>query len=63
MARIIAHGKLTLLFSLLALTAVLALAYVRPLFLDETFAVRDHLTHTLPSRSYLAENLSRGHFP
>ena len=58
-----AHGRFTLLLSLLALTAVLALAYVRPLFLDETFAVRDHLTQTLPSRSYLAENLSRGHFP
>jgi hypothetical protein len=48
---------------LLVLAAVVALAYVRPLVLDETFAVRDHLTHTLPSRTYLAENLSRGHFP
>ena len=58
-----AHGRFTLLLSLLALTAVLALAYIRPLFLDETFAVRDHLAQTLPSRSYLAGNLSRGHFP
>ena len=55
----IARGKSTLLLSLLALTAVLALARVRPLLLDETFAVRAHLTHTLPSRSYPAENLSR----
>jgi len=51
------------MLSLLALTAVATLAYVRPLFLDETFAVRDHLTLTLPSRSYLAEQLRQGHFP
>jgi hypothetical protein len=53
----------TLMLLLLALSAVVALAYVRPLLLDETFAVRDHLTHTLPSRSYLAQNLVGGHFP
>ena len=58
-----AGTKTTLMLSVLALVAVATAAYVRPLFLDETFAVRDHLIHTLPSRSYLAENLSRGHFP
>ena len=58
-----AGTKTTLMLSVLALVAVGSAAYVRPLFLDETFAVRDHLIHTLPSRSYLAENLSRGHFP
>lgn len=58
-----AGTKTMLMLSWLALVAVGAAAYVRPLFLDETFAVRDHLIHTLPSRSYLAENLSHGHFP
>lgn len=58
-----AGTKTTLMLSVLALVAVGSAAYVRPLFLNETFAVRDHLIHTLPSRSYLAENLSRGHFP
>ncbi|HEX7598293.1 MAG TPA: hypothetical protein VF518_08765, partial [Polyangia bacterium] len=53
----------TLMLLLLALTAVVALAYVRPLLLDETFAVRDHLAHTIPSRTYLAQNLVGGHFP
>ena len=58
-----ANTRRTLLLSFLALAVVATLAYLRPLFLDETFAVRDHLTHTLPSRSYLAEQLGRGHFP
>ena len=61
MIRAATRPTLTLL--LLALAAVLTLAYVRPLFLDETFAVRDHLTHTLPSRTYLAQELRSGHFP
>jgi hypothetical protein len=55
--------RATLTLSLLALAAMVTLAYVRPLLLDETFAVRDHLTHTLPSRTYLAQSLSGGHLP
>ena len=52
-----------LVLSILGLLGVLALAYFRVLFLGETFAVRDHLTWTLPSRAYLAEGLHQGRFP
>ena len=45
------------------LLAIAVVAYVRPLFLGDTFAARDHLTHTLPSKSFLAESLRAGHFP
>jgi len=45
------------------LAGVLLLAYLRVLFLGETFAVRDHLTWTLPSRAFLAESLRHGHVP
>jgi len=52
-----------LLFSFAGLAAVLVLAYLRVLFFGETFAVRDHLTWTLPSRAFLAESLRHGHWP
>ena len=39
------------------------LAYLRPLLLDETFAARDHLLQTLPSREYLAGRLRGGQLP
>lgn len=58
-----AGTRSTLALSLLALTATVILAYLRPLLLDETFAVRDHLTQTLPSRVYLGQVLRSGHFP
>lgn len=47
----------------LGLVGVLALAYVRVLFLGDTFAVRDHLSWTLPSRAYLADSLRHGRLP
>ena len=56
-------GRRALRFGLLGLLAVLALAYLRVLFGGETFAVRDHLTWTLPSRAFLAESLRQGHLP
>jgi hypothetical protein len=52
-----------LLFSVAGLAGVIVLAYLRVLFLDETFAVRDHLTWTIPSRAFLAESLRHGHLP
>lgn len=52
-----------LLLALLGLVGVLALAYLRVLVLGETFAVRDHLTWTLPSRAFLGESLRHGHLP
>ena len=45
------------------LGGVLLLAYFRVLLLGDTFAVRDHLTWTLPSRAFLGESLRRGHWP
>ncbi len=51
------------MIAVLGLAALAVLAYARPLLFDQTFAVRDHLTHTLPSRSYLAANLRVGHWP
>ncbi len=56
-------ARRALLLSLAGLAGVLALAYLRVLFFGETFAVRDHLTWTLPSRAFLAESLRRGHLP
>jgi hypothetical protein len=49
--------------ALAGLVSVLCLAYLRVLFLGDTFAVRDHLSWTLPSRAFLAESLRRGHLP
>jgi hypothetical protein len=56
-------GRRALRFGLLGLFGILALAYLRVLFGGETFAVRDHLTWTLPSRAFLAESLRQGHLP
>jgi len=42
------------MLSVLALVAVATAAYVRP-FSRRDLRVRDHLIHTLPSRSYLAK--------
>jgi hypothetical protein len=56
-------ARRALLLSAAGLAGVLVLAYVRVLFLGETFAVRDHLTWTLPSRAFLAESLRQGHVP
>jgi len=48
---------------LVGLGGVLLLAYLRVLVLGDTFAVRDHLTWTLPSRAFLGESLRHGHWP
>jgi hypothetical protein len=56
-------ARRALLFSVAGLAGVMSLAYLRVLFLGETFAVRDHLTWTLPSRAFLAESLRQGHVP
>ncbi|MBN2574881.1 MAG: YfhO family protein [Deltaproteobacteria bacterium] len=56
-------GRRALGFGLLGLLAVLGLAYLRVLMGGETFAVRDHLTWTLPSRAFLSESLRQGHLP
>lgn len=45
------------------LFGLLALAYMRVLFLGETFATRDHPTWTLPSRVFLGRSLRHGHLP
>lgn len=47
----------------MTLLAIAAVAYVRPVFLGDTFAARDHLTHTLPAKSFLADSLRAGHVP
>lgn len=47
----------------LGLWLVLAVVYARPLFLGDTFVLRDHLTLAIPSRTYLAEALARGRLP
>jgi hypothetical protein len=52
-----------LVWSLLGLTGLLLLTYGRVILGGETFAMRDHLTWTLPSRAFLAESLRRGHLP
>jgi hypothetical protein len=57
------EGRRALGLGLGGLVAVLALAYLRVLFAGETFAVRDHLTWTVPSRAFLADSLRRGHLP
>jgi hypothetical protein len=51
------------LLSVAGLLGLLALAYMRVLFLGETFATRDHLTWTLPSRVFLGTSLRHGHLP
>jgi len=56
-------ARRALLFSVAGLVGLIVLAYLRVLFLGETFAVRDHLTWTLPSRAFLAESLRHGHLP
>jgi len=56
-------ARRVLLISVGGLAAVIVLAYLRVLFLGETFAVRDHLTWTIPSRAFLAESLRQGHLP
>jgi Bacterial membrane protein YfhO len=58
-----ASVRRTFVLSLAGLVGVLALAYLRVLFLGDTFAVRDHLTWTLPSRAFLGESLRHGHLP
>lgn len=58
-----AKSALAVLLSFTGLVGVLALAYLRVLFFGETFATRDHLTWTLPSRTFLGESLRRGHLP
>ncbi len=60
---VVAPARRALVLSLVGLAVVISLAYVRVLFFDQTFAVRDHLTWTLPSRAFLAESLRRGHLP
>jgi len=47
----------------LTLIAVAMLAYARPLFLGDTFRGRDHLTHTVPAKTFLAESLRSGNMP
>jgi hypothetical protein len=47
----------------LAVAAVVAVAYVRPIALGETFCARDHLTWTIPSRAAVAEAFARGRIP
>ncbi|MCU1280808.1 MAG: hypothetical protein JWM53_4354, partial [bacterium] len=42
---------------------IVAAAYLRPVFLQQTFALRDQLTWTLPSRSYLHASLAAGRVP
>jgi hypothetical protein len=59
----IASARRALVISIVGLAGVIALAYLRVLFFDETFAVRDHLTWTLPSRTFLAESLRQGRLP
>ena len=56
-------ARRALVLSVAGLAGVLLLAYLRVLFLGETFAVRDHLTWTLPARAFLAESLRQGHVP
>lgn len=60
---VIAPARRALILSMVGLAGVIVLAYFRVLFFDETFAVRDHLTWTLPSRTFLAESLRQGHLP
>jgi hypothetical protein len=62
-ARAESPARRALVLSVAGLAGVLLLAYLRVLFLGETFAVRDHLTWTLPSRAFLADSLAHGHVP
>ncbi len=52
-----------LLFVVLGLMGIAILAYLRPLFLGDTFYLRDHLTLTLPARTYLADSIASGRLP
>jgi hypothetical protein len=45
------------------LALVCGAIWVRPLFLGETFLLRDHASATLPSRAYLAASLREGRIP
>lgn len=47
----------------LALLAVVLAAYVHVLAAGETFIGRDHLTHTIPAKTYLAAALAEGRYP
>jgi hypothetical protein len=46
-----------------ALCAIVLAAYLMPLVGGATFVQRDHLTHTLPAKQYLADALRAGHLP
>src|SRR5262245_57359056 len=47
----------------LAVAAVVAVAYARPIALGETFSARDHLTWTIPSRAAVADAFAHGRIP
>ena len=47
----------------LGLSACVAAAHVKLLFLDETPVLRDHQSYTLPSREALGRALAEGRFP
>jgi hypothetical protein len=51
------------LIILAGLAAVALAAYLRPLLIGDTFALRDHLTLVVPARDYLARSLAAGRFP
>jgi len=55
--------RASLPWALAALTFITALAYLRPLFLGDTFGVRDQLPLVLPNRAYLADALASGRVP
>jgi hypothetical protein len=46
-----------------ALVAIVVVAYLRPLVFGDTFALRDHVTLTVPARANLAEALRAGTVP
>jgi hypothetical protein len=45
------------------LVLLVLVAYAAPLFGGETFVGRDHLTHTIPAKTFLADSLRAGHVP
>jgi hypothetical protein len=51
------------MFVALALVAVGVVAYAPVLFGGETFVGRDHLTHTIPSKQFLADSIESGRIP
>ncbi len=56
-------GRRNALLVVGGLVAIVFAAYLRPLVVGDTFALRDHVTLTVPARAHLAESIAGGSVP